>query len=61
MRFRTVDEYDGEIKDIERMLDELLDYVNNHPEKIGVQRNYELLKYIRDELKKERDKLRGII
>lgn len=61
MRFRTVDEYDGEIKDIERMLDELLDYVNNHPEKIGVQGNYELLKYIRDELKKERDKLRGII
>lgn len=57
MRFRTVDEYDGEIKDIERMLDELLDYVNNHPEKIGVQGNYELLKYIRDELKKERDKL----
>lgn len=59
MRFKTLSEYDDEIKKIDEILDEFHDYVNNHPEKIGVQKNYELLKYIRDELKKERGKLKG--
>lgn len=58
MRFKTVDIYDAEIKEIEEVLDEFHDYVNSHPEKIGVQTNYKVLKYIRDELKKERDKLK---
>lgn len=61
MRFKTIYEYDNHINSIDEKLDEFHDYVNNHPEKIGVQRNYELLKYIRDELKKERNELVGII
>lgn len=57
MRFRTIARYDDEIKKLNRMIDNWKKYFEEHPEKIGVQRNYELLKYIRDELKKERDDL----
>lgn len=58
MRFKTVADYDNEIKRIDEILDNFKEYIENYPEKIGVQGNYELLKYIREELKKERKELK---
>lgn len=57
MRFRTVAQYDDEIKKMDRMMDNFKKCMA-HPEKIGGGHiNYELLKYLHGNLKKERDKL----
>lgn len=57
MRFKTVSEYDDEIKKIDKMIDNWEKYIKTHPEEIGAHANCEGLKYIRNELKKERDNL----
>lgn len=56
VRFKTIEEYDMHIKDIENKLVEFKNFVNNHPEKLGVQNNYKLLITLRDELKNEKSK-----
>ena len=56
MRFETLSEYDDEIKKMDRMLDNFKKCMA-HPEKIGGHINYELLKHLHGNLKKERDKL----
>lgn len=57
MRFKTLSEYDEEIKKIDRMIDNWEKYIEEHPEELGGRMNCECLKYIRNELKKERDNL----
>lgn len=57
MRFETLSEYDDEIKKIDKMIGNWEKYIKTHPEEIGVHTNCEGLKYIRNELKKERDNL----
>lgn len=57
MRFETLSEYDDEIKKLNRMIDNWKKYFEEHTEDIGGHTNYVVLEYIRDELKKERDKL----
>lgn len=57
MGLKTIYEYDDEIKKIDRVIDNWEKYIEEHPEEIGGCTNCECLKYIRDELKKERDKL----
>lgn len=57
MRFKTLSEYDDEIKKIDKMIDNWEKYIKTHPEEIGAHTNCEGLKYIRNELKKERDNL----
>ena len=57
MSFKKLSEYDDEIKKMDRMLDNFKKCMEEHPEKIGGHINYELLKYLREDLKKERDKL----
>ena len=48
---------DSYIKKIDKMIDNWEKYIKTHPEEIGVHTNCEGLKYIRNELKKERDNL----
>ena len=57
MRFETLSEYDDEIKKIDKMIGNWEKYIKTHPEEIGLHTNCEGLKYIRNELKKERDNL----
>ena len=57
MKFKKLSEYDDEIKKIDSVIDSLEKYIEEHPEEIGGRTNCEGLKYIRDELKKERDNL----
>lgn len=57
MRFKKLSEYDEEIKKIDSVIDSLEKYIEERPEEIGGRTNCEGLKYIRDELKKERDNL----
>lgn len=59
MRFKTLSEYDDEIKKIDEILDKFKEHIEKCPEDIGSKTNYLSLKYIRDELKKERGKLEG--
>ena len=57
MRFKTLSEYDDEIKKIDEILDNFKEHIEKCPEDNGTKTNYQSLKYIRDELKKERDTL----
>ena len=57
MRFKTLSDYDDEIKKIDEILDNFKEYIEKCPEDNGTKTNYQSLKYIRDELKKERDTL----
>lgn len=57
MGLKTIYEYDDEIKKIDEILHSFKGYIRECPEDSGTKWNYELLKYIRNELKKERDKL----
>lgn len=57
MRFKTLSEYDDEIKKIDEILHNFKEYIKECPEDSGTKTNYMGLKYIRNELKKERDKL----
>ena len=54
MIFKTLSEYDDEIKKIDKMIDNWEKYIKTHPEEIGVHTNCEGLKYIRNELKKRK-------
>lgn len=56
MRFKTLSGYDDEIKKIDKMIDNWKKYFEEHPKEIAGHTNYVVLEYIRDELKKERDK-----
>lgn len=56
-RFKKLSEYDEEIKKIDSVIDSWEKYIEECPEEIGGRANCEGLKYIRDELKKERDNL----
>nr|DAN12678.1 MAG TPA: hypothetical protein [Caudoviricetes sp.] len=55
---KTISEYNKEIKKIDKILYEFKEYIEECPEDIGTKWNYESLKYIRDELKKERKELK---
>ena len=57
MRFETLSDYNDEIKKCDRVIDGYKRYFKEHPEDIAGHTNYVVLEYIRDELKKERDKL----
>lgn len=56
MRYNTLSEYDEEIKRIDEILDNFKEYINNHPQ-TGIKPTYISMKYLREELKKEKDKL----
>lgn len=58
MRFKTIDEYDEHIDELNRKLFKFKSYVEDHPEKIGVQGNYKAIKDVRDELIEERELLK---
>lgn len=55
---KTISEYNKEIKKIDKILYEFKEYIEECSEDIGTKWNYESLKYIRDELKKERKELK---
>lgn len=57
MRFKTVADYDNEIKRIDEILDNFKEYINNYTQEMGVKPTYISMKYLREELKKEKDKL----
>ena len=61
MRFKTIEEYDKHINDLNHDLKKFKKYVEAHPEKIGVQGNYNALKYLREELVIERNQFKNII
>ena len=58
MRFETLSEYDEEIEGIDIILDNFKEYINNYPKEMGVKPTYISMKYLREELKKERDELK---
>ena len=57
MRFKKLSEYDEEIKKIDIILDNFKEYINNYPQEMGIKPTYISMKYLREELKKERDNL----
>lgn len=57
MGLKTIYEYDYEIRKIDEILHSFEAYIKECPEDSGTKANYESLKYIRNELKKERDNL----
>ena len=58
MRFKKLSEYDEEIKRIDIILDNFKEYINNYPKEMGVKPTYISMKYLREELKKERKELK---
>ena len=58
MRFETLSEYDEEIERIDIILDNFKEYINNYTQEMGVKPTYISMKYLREELKKERDELK---
>lgn len=58
MGLKTISEYNKEIKKIDKILYDFKEYIEKCPEDSGTKTNYESLKYIRDELKKERKELK---
>ena len=58
MRYNTLSEYDEEIKKIDVILDNFKEYINNYPQEMGVKPTYISMKYLREELKKERKELK---
>lgn len=57
MRFDTIHRYNDEIKRIDKALDDLKEYINNYPQEMSIKPTYISMKYLREELKKERDNL----
>lgn len=49
--------YDDKIKRIDEILDNLKEYINNYPQEMGIKPIYLSMKYLREELIKERDNL----
>ena len=58
MRYNTLSEYDDEIKRIDEILDNFKEYINNYTQEMGVKPTYISMKYLREELKKERKELK---
>ena len=58
MGFKKLSEYDEEIERIDIILDNFKEYINNYPKEMGVKPTYISMKYLREELKKERDELK---
>lgn len=58
MKFKTVSEYDDEIRMYDTMLDIFKKCVEEYSEEIGGELDYEFLAYIHGELKKERKELK---
>ena len=58
MGFKKLSEYDEEIKKIDIILDNFKEYINNYPQEMGIKPTYISMKYLREELKKERDELK---
>ena len=58
MRFKTLADYDNEIKRIDEILDNFKEYINNYTQEMGVKPTYISMKYLREELKKERKELK---
>lgn len=54
---KTLSDYDDKIEKCNRLMDRYEKYFEEHPETIVGGTNYPVLKYIHDELKKERDEL----
>lgn len=46
MIFKTLKEYDKELKEMEIELNDAEEYIEKHPEAIGVKGNYETMKYV---------------
>lgn len=57
LRYNTLSEYDEEIKRIDEILDNFKEYINNHSQEMGIKSTYISMEYLREELKKEKDKL----
>ena len=57
MSFKTPLEYDDEIKMYDKLLDIFKKCVEEYSKEIRGERDYEFLRYIQGELKKERDNL----
>lgn len=58
MRFKKLSEYDDEIKRIDEILDNFKEYINNYPQEMGIKPTYISMKYLREELIKERYELK---
>ena len=61
MKFKTIEEYDNNINNLNKKLRKFKKYVDEHPEKIGVHGNYKAIKHVRDELIKEKNQTMGLI
>lgn len=57
LRYDTLSEYDEEIKRIDEILDNFKEYINNFPQEMSIKPTYISMEYLREELKKEKDKL----
>jgi hypothetical protein len=57
LRYNTLSEYDEEIKRIDEILDNFKEYINNFPQEMSIKPVYIFMEYLREELKKEKDKL----
>ena len=44
MKFKTLEDYDNYLSGIQKDLDEMAEYLKEHPEKLGTRGNYETLK-----------------
>lgn len=58
LRYNTLSEYDEEIKRINEILDNFKEYINNYPQEMGIKPTYISMKYLREELIKERKELK---
>lgn len=57
LRYNTLSEYDEEIKRVDEILDNFKEYINNFPQEMSIKPVYIFMEYLREELKKEKDKL----
>lgn len=46
MRLETLEDYNNELNDMKKTLNEMEEYIKKHPERLGYAGNYETLKYI---------------
>ena len=54
MIFKTLKEYDKELKEMEIELNDAEEYIEKHPEAIGVKGNYETMKYVYQAFQEEK-------
>ena len=46
MKFETIEDYDNYLAELEEDLNDMEEYLKEHPEKLGTQGNYETLQYL---------------